>query len=198
MGLHPMDNTTVYRLWQAPFSERKLAPVLSRLGPTRGLRVLDVGCGPGTNAHHFLEADYLGVDINASYIRNAERRYGPRFRVADVTAMRVEREGGFDCILLNSLLHHLPDAAVELLLAHLATLLTDAGAVHILDLVLPERASVARLLARLDRGHFPRPLARWQEMFSRWFLPVVFEPYPLGAAGVTLWSMVYFQGRRIR
>jgi SAM-dependent methyltransferase len=196
--MHPMDNTTLYRLWQAPFAERKLAPALRNLGPTAGLRVLDVGCGPGTNAHHFRDSDYLGVDINASYIRDAERRFGPRFRVADVTTMRVDAGGGFDRILLNSLLHHLPDSAVAQLLAHLATLLTDVGTVHILDLVLPERASVARLLARLDRGHFPRPLARWHEIFCRYYTPVIFEPYPLGAAGVTLWSMVYFQGRQIR
>jgi hypothetical protein len=24
---------------------------------------------------------------------------------------------------------------------------------------------------------------------------VIFEPYPLGAAGMTLWSFVYFKGR---
>lgn len=198
MGIHPMENTILYKLWQAPFSERKLAPVLQRLGPTAGLSVLDVGCGPGTNAHHFLDSEYLGVDINAGYIRDAERRFGPRFQVADVTTMRVEPGRGFECILLNSLLHHLPDPAVERLLTHLATLLTDTGAVHILDLVLPDHASVARLLARLDRGRFARPLARWQEMFSRDYLPVLFEAYPLEAAGVTLWSMVYFQGRRIR
>jgi SAM-dependent methyltransferase len=193
-----MDNTTLYKLWQAPFAERKLAPMLRQLGPTAGLRVLDVGCGPGTNAHHFLDSDYLGVDINAAYIRDAQRRFGPRFRVADVTTMRGEPGGGFDCILLNSLLHHLPDSAVEQLLPHLASLLTDVGAVHILDLVLPRYASLARLLARLDRGRFPRPLARWEELFVRHFDPVLFEPYPLGAAGVTLWSMVYFQGRRFR
>jgi hypothetical protein len=25
--------------------------------------------------------------------------------------------------------------------------------------------------------------------------PVVFEPYPLGAAGMTFWNMIYFKGR---
>ena len=28
MGIHPMDNTALYKLWQAPFHEQKLAPVL--------------------------------------------------------------------------------------------------------------------------------------------------------------------------
>jgi SAM-dependent methyltransferase len=197
VAAHPMESTLVYRLWQAPFAERKLAPLLRHLDPAGIRRVLDVGCGPGTNARHFLHCEYLGVDINPAYIRDAERRFGPRFRVADVTSIQAELGLGFDCILANSLLHHLPDDAVDRLLRHLAMLLAPDGAVHILDLVLPERPSVSRLLARLDRGHFPRPLERWREIFSRHFTPVIFEPYPLGVGGVTLWSMVYFQGRRI-
>lgn len=192
---HPMENTTLYRLWQAPMAERKLEPLFRHNDRTRFRRVLDVGCGPGTNAAHFLGQDYLGVDINPGYIRDAERRYGPRFRVADVTTMHLEPGGGWDCILVNSLLHHLPDDAVDRLLGHLATLLTEDGAVHILDLVLPAERSVSRLLARLDRGHFPRPLEQWRDLFSRHFSLDVFEPYPLGVAGLTLWSMVYGRGR---
>ena len=198
MAGHLMENTLVYRLWQAPFAERKLGPLLGRIDLPRIRRVLDVGCGPGTNARHFLQHDYLGIDLNPAYVRDAERRFGPHFRVADVTTMRLEPGQGWDCILVNSLLHHLPDAAVDRLLAHLATLLTPDGAVHILDLVLPERPSVARLLARLDRGDHPRPLSAWRALFEAHFQPVVFEPYPLGALGLELWSMVYFQGRSRR
>jgi SAM-dependent methyltransferase len=191
-----MEHTLIYRIWQAPFAERKLAPFLRHADLARVRRVLDVGCGPGTNARHFTDCDYLGVDINPGYIRDAERRYGPRFRVADVAAVQIEPGQGYDCILVNSLLHHLPDEAVERLLAHLATLLATDGAVHILDLVLSARPSLARLLARLDRGGFPRPVERWRELFVRHFDPLVFAPYPLGAGGLTLWSMVYFQGRQ--
>lgn len=186
----------MYRIWQAPFAERKLRPLLRRIDLSQIRRVLDVGCGPGTNTGHFLQCDYLGVDINPEYVRDATRRFGPRFVVADVTTMRIEPGQGYDCILVNSLLHHLPDEAVRRLLGHLATLLTPDGAVHILDLVLPERPSVSRLLARLDRGDFPRPVAAWRALFEAHFQPVVFEPYPLGVLGLELWSMVYFQGRR--
>jgi len=193
---HPMENTLVYRLWQAPFAERKLAPMLRRTDLSQVRRVLDVGCGPGTNARHFGASEYLGVDINPEYIRSAQRRFGPKFRVADVTTMRIEPGRSYDCILVNSLLHHLPNDGVDRLLGHLATLLADDGAVHILDLVLPGRRSLARFLARHDRGDFPRPLETWRAIFSRHFSPVIFEPYPIGALGVRLWAMVYFQGRR--
>jgi hypothetical protein len=52
------------------------------------------------------------------------------------------------------------------------------------------------LLARWDRGDFPRPLKVWEELFSEALGPVVFEPYALPSRGPTLWNMVYFKGQR--
>ena len=193
-----MENTLAYRVWQAPFAERKLAPLFAHNDVAGARRVLDVGCGPGTNTHHFARAEYLGVDFNPAYIESARRRHGRQFVVADVTTYRVPAEQRFDLILANSLFHHIDDAGTQRILAHLATLLSDDGYIHIMDLVLPSAPSVSRFLARADRGDYPRPLEAWRELFTRAFEPVVFEPYPLGAGGMTLWNMVYFKGRARR
>lgn len=193
-----MENTLAYRVWQAPFAERKLAPFLAHNDISKARRVLDVGCGPGTNTAHFVGADYLGLDFNPAYIASARRRYGRRFEVADVTQYTVAPDERFDLILANSVFHHIDTANTARILKHLAMLLTDDGHVHILDLVMPSHPSVGRLLARLDRGDYPRPLDEWHALFTDAFEPVVFEPYPLGAFGVTLWNMVYFKGRARR
>jgi len=200
MKLHArvMENTLAYRAWQAPFAEQKLAPLFAHNDMSRVRRVLDVGCGPGTNTRHFANADYLGIDFNPAYIESARRRHGREFVVADVTKYEVAREERFDLILANSLFHHIDTANTARILAHLATLLSDDGHVHVLDLVLPERPSISRFLARADRGEHPRPLDEWRALFTSAFEPVVFEPYPLGAGGVTLWNMVYFKGRARR
>jgi ubiquinone/menaquinone biosynthesis C-methylase UbiE len=190
-----MEQPIGYRLWQAPFAEQKLAPLLRHNDMATIQRVLDVGCGPGTNTHHFARADYLGIDINQKYIDSARRRHGRTFVVADVTKYRVTDDQRFDCILVNSFLHHVATPDVERILAHLASLLTPDGHVHILDLVLPPSASISRLLARWDRGEFPRPLNEWERIFASAFGPIVFEPYTLTGAGIDLWSMVYFKGR---
>jgi SAM-dependent methyltransferase len=190
-----MEYPLAYRLWMAPFAERKLKPFLAHNDIRRARRVLDVGCGPGTNTHHFAGADYLGIDFNPAYIDSARRRHGREFVVADVTTYSVPADRQFDLIFANSLFHHIDDAGTRRILSHLGTLLSDDGHVHILDLVLPEGPSVSRFLARADRGDFPRPLEQWRELFTAAFDPVIFEPYPLGAAGVTLWNMVYFKGR---
>lgn len=193
---HPMESVHVYRIWQAPFAERKLRPFLEVIRARTVSRVLDVGCGPGTNATHFLGVDYLGVDINPEYIAHAIRRYGDRFRVEDVTKMELAPGGGFDCILVNSLLHHLPDHEVHRLLNHLQHLLTPDGSIHVLDLVLPAGFSIPHLLARADRGEYPRPLPAWRSIFEQHFTTRRFDPYPLGVLGLPLWQMIYFEGRR--
>ncbi|MEO7458260.1 MAG: class I SAM-dependent methyltransferase [Gemmatimonadaceae bacterium] len=193
-----MENTLAYRLWQAPFAEKKLAPLFAHTDVASVRRVLDVGCGPGTNASHFAHADYLGIDFNPAYIESARRRYGREFIVADVTKYEVPPDRRFDLILANSLFHHIDDAGTRRILAQLPTLLAPDGFVHIFDLVLPERPSVSRMLARADRGDYPRPVEAWRSLFSESLEPVVFEEYPLGAAGVTLWNMIYFKGRARR
>jgi SAM-dependent methyltransferase len=190
-----MENTHFYRLWQTPFAEKKFAPVLANNDLQEVRRVLDVGCGPGTNARYFAHTDYVGLDRNVGCIEYARKHYRGNFIVADATKYRVDPDQRFDFILVNSFLHHIDTSNAASILSHLGTLLTDDGHVHILDLVLPERWSIPRALARLDRGDFPRPLQDWLEIVSGVFEPAVLQSYKLGWFGVALWDMVYFKGR---
>jgi len=190
-----MENTYAYRLWQAPFAEQKFAPILAHNDLRQVRRVLDVGCGPGTNTGHFMRTDYLGIDHNLRYLEQAQQRYGRDFLVADITRWPLAPTARFDFILINSFLHHIDTLGARGILSQLRTLLTDDGHIHIIDLVLPERSSLARFLARQDRGDFPRPLRDWQEIFNEIFETVVFEPFQLTGLGAILWEQVYFKGR---
>jgi SAM-dependent methyltransferase len=186
-----MEQPWVYRLWQAPFAEMKFAPVLRALDAQNVRRVLDVGCGPGTNASRFTGADYIGVDINEKYLAVGRSRHSGQFLQADLATADLSHLGRFDLILVNSFLHHLPDRAVDDVLGRIAGLLEPDGRVHILELVLPERPSLATLMARLDRGRHARTIDAWRTRFERHFDLVAMEPFMLGG---WLWAMVYFQG----
>lgn len=190
-----LEHPWVYRLWQAPFVGQKLGPLFAHNNLQHVRKVLDVGCGPGTNAALFGGASYLGLDINPRYIENARRRYKGNFQVADVTKYEAEPGSRFDFILVNSILHHIDTPATERILSHLKTLLAADGHVHLMELVEPESEGIAKRLARWDRGRFARPQSEWEELFSRHFEPVVVEPYRLSACGVALWHMIYFKGR---
>jgi SAM-dependent methyltransferase len=193
-----LEKSVVYRLWQAPFAAQKFAPVLAHNEMERINRVLDVGCGPGTNSSQFMHTSYLGIDINPDYIESARKNYGRDFVVADARTYRASAETGFDFILVNSFLHHICDDDVVELLTHLRSLLSSEGSVHILEPVLPPGWPVARLVAHADRGKFVRPLQEWESIFSTIFCPLIVEPYPLKAAGITLWNMLYFKGSASR
>lgn len=193
-----LENSLVYKVWQKPFVDQKLSALYRNGDIKRARRVLDVGCGPGTNTAHFANVDYLGIDINPKYIEYARNRFGREFIVADVTDYEIAGRRGFDFILVNSLLHHLDTAAARTLLRHLSRLLAPAGHVHVLDMVLPPRPSIPRLLARLDRGEHARSLDDQRDLVADAFEIVECQQYPLAAGGIALWDFVYYKGRARR
>ena len=77
------------------------------LGITRGLKVLDLGCGDGTTAlpEARLGADVLGVDIarnlvNAGNMRaKAESLVNCKFRVGDASDLRELKDNSFDLVV---------------------------------------------------------------------------------------------------
>jgi SAM-dependent methyltransferase len=188
-----LEQAPVYKLWQAPFAADKLAPLRAHNDLREARRVLDVGCGPGTNSALFTHAQYLGVDINPDYIASARLKHNRPFVAADVRSYDFNGEE-FDFILANSLFHHLHDPDTSNTLSHLANLLASDGHVHILDLVSPGDHSIAQLLANWDRGKYARALDTWRHLFEQHLDIVVFEPYPVSCMGTTLWNMVYCKG----
>jgi SAM-dependent methyltransferase len=188
-----LEHPVVYRLWQAPFAEQKFAPAWRRLENVSIGRVLDVGCGPGTNARRFGSAEYVGVDINDRYLEMGRRRFPGQFVQADLATADLHWLGRFDTILVNSFLHHLPDSAVNRILGQIATLLADEGSVHILELVRPTYFCPGSIMARLDRGRFARHERHWRILLSEHFHAKVIEPYKYAGG---LWHMLYFQGTR--
>lgn len=190
-----MSQPIVYRLWMAPYAEDKFAPILAHNDLSKVRRVLDVGCGPGTNTTHFAQSDYLGIDLNPEYIETAKRLHGRQFLAVDAAEFAADPDDRFDFILLNSFLHHVDRPTTQRILSNLSKLLTPDGRIHIIELVLPPSTSIPRFLARADRGRFARPIEEWQEIFDTAFQRELFEPFPLTLCGVPLWRKVYFRGR---
>lgn len=191
-----LDSPALYRLWQLPFVRAKLRPLFEHTDLRSVERVLDVGCGPGTNSQLFRHASYLGLDLNESYIESARQRYHGRFEVADVRTYQPSDESSFDLILINSFLHHIDDANTSRILSRMHSLLSNKGHIHVMELVLPPGRSIGRWLANRDRGDYPRPLSHWRTLFLDHFQEVTWQPYQLECLGLGLWQMVYFKGRR--
>jgi len=82
-----------------------------------GLRVLEIGCGLGTDGAQFAKAgaDYTGVDLTEAAIELARKRFEierlpGEFRVADGENLDFA-DSSFDLVYSHGVLHHTPDTA---------------------------------------------------------------------------------------
>jgi SAM-dependent methyltransferase len=189
-----LDLSWVYRAWQAPFVAQKLVPLRRRHPGLPFRRVLDVGCGPGINAPAFAHTDYLGVDLDAGYIADARKRFGDHFMVGDAADLKLSADRKFDCIFVNSLLHHLTDEQVARLLTSVRALLAPGGTLFVVDLYVPA-AGLPRRLALADRGQFPRALPHLRSLITHAFCLDAEELFRLRIGPLTLWTMVYYEAR---
>ena len=83
----------------------------------RGLHVLEIGCGLGTDGAQFAEAGahYTGVDLTEAAVELARRRFAlfdlpGTFRTADAEKLDFADES-FDLVYSHGVLHHTPDTS---------------------------------------------------------------------------------------
>jgi SAM-dependent methyltransferase len=92
-------------------------PEAADFAGARGLSVLEIGCGLGTDGAQFAKAGahYTGVDLTEAAIELARKRFEiaglpGEFRVADAENLDFADES-FDRIYSHGVLHHTPDTA---------------------------------------------------------------------------------------
>jgi SAM-dependent methyltransferase len=92
-------------------------PSAAGFDQTNNLRVLEIGCGLGTDGAQFAKAgaDYTGVDLTDAAIELARRRFElfdlkGTFQVADAEKLDFP-DGSFDLVYSHGVLHHTPDTA---------------------------------------------------------------------------------------
>ncbi|HKP46104.1 MAG TPA: methyltransferase domain-containing protein [Pyrinomonadaceae bacterium] len=92
-------------------------PAAANFANTGGLKVLEIGCGLGTDGAQFAKAgaDYTGVDLTDAAIELARRRFEMfglrgKFKTADAEQLDFADES-FDLVYSHGVLHHTPDTA---------------------------------------------------------------------------------------
>ena len=152
-----LERPSVYRLWQGPFVESKLAPLRRNNDFSPGRPRPRCGLRTRHEARMFERLDYLGVDLSAAYVDHTRRKHAGGRWYSMSGASPCRRSRTYDFILVKSLFHHLDTPTVRATLDALSMRLSAEGHVHVFDLELPASERIPRRLALSDRGKYARP-----------------------------------------
>jgi SAM-dependent methyltransferase len=172
---------------QTPWTQLRLDAVRELVAPSRGDRVLDLGCAAGATSH-FLSTfgcETVGVDAEALAIEQARTLFPSlRFELADVRALPFA-DGSFDKAVAADLVEHLDDETLVAMLGEARRVLRPGGSLslytpnprHLIeqlkahDLVLAQNPThvglrtAAQLEAALRRAGFAVELSAWRPSF---------------------------------
>jgi len=138
----------------------------------RGMRVLDIGCGPGYVADWLDGVSYVGLDTDPSYIDYANRKYAGKatFSCEMLTDEYADRHEPFDFVIMMGVLHHLDDAQTLDILRIIRKVLTPEGRLVTLDgFRHPKISSAAKFFLDNDRGKFVRTKDEYVDLCRRHF-----------------------------
>jgi SAM-dependent methyltransferase len=140
--------------------------IRQELQPGRGVRSLDLGCGPGAFADVFLGDDYFGVDLNPRYIDHARRTRKGTFLVSDASKVDLP-DGHFDQILIFGLLHHLPDDHVRAVLAEATRMLAPGGRILAIEDIpaVSKLNLIGHLIHNVENGEHIRPREEYRRLY---------------------------------
>ncbi|HET7295250.1 MAG TPA: class I SAM-dependent methyltransferase [Vicinamibacteria bacterium] len=133
----------------------------------RGLRSLDLACGPGAFSDLFDGDDYVGVDLNRRYIDHARRHRRGTFVEGDARCVELP-DARFDQILIFGLLHHLPDADVRAVLGECRRLLAAGGRALVIEDIptLSKLNLIGHLIHNVENGEHIRPPEEYRRLYA--------------------------------
>lgn len=178
--------TGIYRILNAPFlyeltqnlfwrKGKRLEFIKNEISLLPGSKILDIGCGTGllykTINKHNIDIDYVGLDLNPSYIEFATNQYPKaKFFCSDVANLSQIINEKFDVIIILNVLHHLDDVLADNLLCECKQYLRENGRLLTLDPVRTQRASlIERLMIESDRGQHIRNAEEYYALAKKSF-----------------------------
>ena len=157
-----LGHPALYQAYQnaGGFFGARVKAISDYLALRPGMRVIDIGCGPGYILRHLPEGvDYAGFDIDESYIDHARRAFGHlgQFHCRYFDAAAAREFSGADVVMMNGVLHHIDDGELQATLSNVRDALTPDGVLFTLDGCYRNGQSrIARWLLDHDSGEFVR------------------------------------------
>jgi len=174
-----LEQPAIYNIFQKFYGgeyARKMF-IDEHVKPVAGMRILDVGCGPGGVLRYLPEVNYTGIDIDERYINEARDKFGQRakFLRSDIKNIDYEKLGSFDVIMAMGVLHHLSDEENLFLFNKIIPLLNRDGVFITIDSCLyPKQGRIKDFIVLLDRGRHVRKIDDYISLLKMRFSKVNF------------------------
>lgn len=137
-----------------------------------GMRIIDIGCGPGYIVTHLSEGiEFIGFDIDSAYIAHANEKFGTRGRfVCRFFDAAAAEFGPADVVMMNGVLHHIPDPELGATFKNVRDVLKPGGLLFSLDgCYRPGQSRFRRWMLDHDRGKFVRTEAGYRKILEASF-----------------------------
>jgi len=175
----------------------------SRTNSSEKLKVLDIGCGPGTYVSWLMDTDYTGIDVNEENIVLAKRKYSNfpniNFIAGDLNILNnMNFEKTFDVVFMQNVLHHLPKDTILSILQLIPKLLKKNGEFRSSDPVYTkEQSKISKWVMSHDRGKYILELDDYLSLIKNSFPVVKYKVetdllrFPFPYPGITCWGYLF-------
>lgn len=131
-----LKSAGIYDKYVEPFNVVVRQIALKMYLPQEGMRILDVGCGTGTNLDLYQKSkcDVFGIDLSPAMVSVARNKMGERadIRIGDAAEMPYP-DGYFDLVTSMLTLHEMDDHIHPKVMSETARVLKRNGRILLID-----------------------------------------------------------------
>ena len=171
MGLFLKLETFVYKNLVVPLQGKHTFDFVDNYYQ-KGQKVLDFGCGIGSNSKLFHSGDYIGVEVDKSRVTSSSLKY-PGWRFEQIPFISTEKDripfedSSFDLVFISLCLHHIDSTTCKLLFKEFSRVLNHSGRIiGIEPCILPRKYFSNIFMNIIDAGDYILPTEEYKKIYA--------------------------------
>ncbi|MDC3158879.1 class I SAM-dependent methyltransferase [bacterium] len=163
--------TLAYRNIVVPFQGRTTFNFVNE-HYKKGMKVLDFGCGTGSNSKLFHPKDYIGSEVNSSRVESSSKKY-PKYKFKKIPIINSLEDklpwenNSFDIIFVSLCLHHINAKSCKIIFKEFRRVLKNNGKILGIEPALIDGKYFSNILMNiLDAGDYILPLNKYKDMYE--------------------------------